>query len=151
MPEYYGNFFCMLQVSDLERSIAWYQDILGAKVVPGTLFEWDHFRDPGEKMHYVELQLDYFQGCYITLLRTGLKGAWGNGLALGVFDMKAARQELEAKGVRFMAPTKRLSPAKVATFFDPDDNLITFYQDVEGPGMPPGYRPSELPPPPRSR
>jgi lactoylglutathione lyase len=144
-----------LTVSDLERSIAFYRDILGLELVS----RWDSaqpylrtvvgfpdaelrialLRLPGSAApsdHLIEL-LEY---------RTprGVRGDArtcnpGNGhVAFMVEDVDRAHAELRAKGVRFRsAPVEvdhgRNKGAKVVYFLDPDDITLELIQPARRP------------------
>ena len=46
-------------------------------------------------------------------------------------DIEKTRSFLESKGVKFDGDTLVIEGmVKLATFFDPDDNLMMFYQDL---------------------
>ncbi len=114
--EYRPNLLVQLGVSDLDRSIAFYRDMLGFVVTER--------RDDLEFAHLATNVPD---------LEIGLsrqdhpKGSGSVLLNIGVADARAARRALEAKGVAFRSPTLEI-PGKVvlAEFADPDGNLLRF-------------------------
>ncbi len=63
----------------------------------------------------------------------GGKGG-GATLTFGVKDIDAAREQVEAKGVRFDGPTREIEGlVKLATFYDPDGNTLMFYEGLGAP------------------
>ena len=120
--DYDGGLTCSLHVTDLERSIAWYRDVLGFPV----LYKLDD-------MGWAELSTGVAR-VNIGLGQTeGFKAAQGTKLTFGVKNCDKARKFLEGKGVRFDGPTQEIpGMVKLATFFDPDGNTLMFYQDLQG-------------------
>ena len=119
--EFEGGLTIAYNVSDVSRSIAWYQDVLGFKV-----------RYHLEEMGWCEMET------HIPKVNVGLskvenpevKG--GPTLTWGVTDIDAARAELESKGVKFDGETREIPDmVKLATFFDPDGNHLMMYQGLE--------------------
>ena len=101
-------------VSDLDRAVRFYEDILGLKLksrdfvarfeIDGVLFE----------------------------LVPGAPGGQGNArLCLAVDDLAAALRDLEAKGVH-TSPAERKSNGLLATFHDPDGNEICLWEYSQG-------------------
>jgi predicted enzyme related to lactoylglutathione lyase len=59
-------------------------------------------------------------------------GKGGATLTFGVHDIESARRQLETKGVKFDGETKEIpGMAKLATLFDPDNNALMLYQDLQ--------------------
>jgi catechol 2,3-dioxygenase-like lactoylglutathione lyase family enzyme len=116
-----GGLTAALGVTDIERSIAWYRDVLGFE--PLYHLEemgWCELRSPVER---VNLGLSQ---------REKAGGAGGAVLTFGVRDIDAARTRLEARQVRFDGPTQTIpGMVRLATFFDPDDNALMLYQDLK--------------------
>jgi len=117
---YDGGLTCALQVADLKKSIDWYQDVLGFKL----LYQMD-------EMGWCELS------SAVARVNVGLsqvekpEGQGGATLTFGVKDIDAARRELEKKGVKFDGETRTIPEmVRLATFFDPDGNTLMFYQDL---------------------
>ena len=115
-----GGLTCALKVTDLEKSIRWYQDILGFTV----LYKVD-------EISWCELQTE------VSRVNVGLSqvekagGGGGATLTFGVRDVDAARKQLEDKDVRFDGATQTIEGmVKLATFFDPDSNALMLYQDL---------------------
>ena len=118
--EFEGGLTAAYNVSDVKRSIAWYQDVLGFKVQYHL-----------EEMGWCEMET------HIPKVNVGLsqvenpevKG--GPTLTWGVIDIDAARAELESKGVKFDGETTEIPDmVKLATFFDPDGNHLMLYQGL---------------------
>lgn len=106
--------FISIPTRDAERSIAWYRDLLGlpaSEATPGevetpnvTLSFWEPER---ENLPFVAIE---------------------SGLALRVADVAAARAELEAKGVEFLAETWDSGVCRFAAFRDPDGNVLILHR-----------------------
>ncbi len=118
--EFEGGLTAAYNVSDVKRSIDWYQDVLGFKVQYHL-----------EEMGWCEMET------HIPKVNVGLsqvenpevKG--GPTLTWGVIDIDAARAELESKGVKFDGETTEIPDmVKLATFFDPDGNHLMLYQGL---------------------
>lgn len=118
---YDGGLTCALKVTDLEKSIRWYQDVLGFKL----LYKLDD-------MGWCELATE------VAKVNVGLSqvekagGEGGAVLTFGVKDIEVARGQLEAKDVRFDGPTQTIPEmVKLATFYDPDGNALMLYEDLQ--------------------
>ena len=118
--EFEGGLTAAYNVSDVKRSIAWYQDVLGFRVQYHL-----------EEMGWCEMET------HIPKVNVGLsqvenpevKG--GPTLTWGVIDIDAARAELESKSVKFDGETTEIPDmVKLATFFDPDGNHLMMYQSL---------------------
>jgi predicted enzyme related to lactoylglutathione lyase len=59
-------------------------------------------------------------------------------IALHVDDVQKAREELEAKGVRFAADTLDSGVCHMAHFRDPDGNVLMLHHRYAPPGVGPG-------------
>ena len=119
---YDGGLTCSYQVSDIKKAIAWYQTVLGFKLLYHI-----------EEMGWCELSTG------VNRVNVGLSQVEKPNVGLcakltwGVKDIDAARRTLEAKKVRFDGPTQEIpGMVKLATFFDPDGNPMMFYQDLQG-------------------
>lgn len=115
-----GGLTCALSVSNLDKSIAWYTDVLGFEVI----YKLDD-------MGWCELSTP------VTRVTVGLsqveklEGKGGATLTFGVQDIDVAREQLEASDVRFDGDTTTIPEmVKYATFFDPDGNTLMLYQDL---------------------
>lgn len=119
-----GGLTCAMQCSDMKKSIAWYQDILGFKL----LYQLDD-------MGWCELQtpVDKVAVGLSQVEKPEVKG--GATLTFGTKDIDAARAALEAHKVRFDGETITIPDmVRLATFFDPDGNKLMFYQDLSKQG-----------------
>lgn len=108
-------------VRELERSIAFYRDVLGFKLISS---------EPG--FHYAAFEVGGLRFAIAASEKDGFTGQpTGNrhtGIGLVVEDVDAAHQELLAKGVEFtMPPAKQPWGGYMGIFSDPDGNL--FYLD----------------------
>jgi len=118
--EYDGGLTCSIGVSDLDRSLAWYRDVLGFALLYRM-----------EEIAWCELKTG------VQHVNVGLSevekpgGSGGATLTFGVKDIEAAKAVLDEKGVRQDRPIQDL-PAlvRLLTFYDPDDNALMFYQDI---------------------
>ena len=145
-----------LTVSDLERSIVFYRDLLGLELIA----QWDSSQPylrtvvgyPDAELRIALLRLpagpDGGSGHHIELLEyrrpRGTRGDAntfnpGNGhVAFMVENLDATYAELKAKGVRFKsAPVDithgRNTGAKAVYFFDPDDITLEMIQPAPRP------------------
>jgi catechol 2,3-dioxygenase-like lactoylglutathione lyase family enzyme len=117
---YNGGLTCSIHVSDIRKSIDWYQNVLGFRLLYHA-----------EQIGWCELATE------VAHVNVGLgqvedPRVGGIKLTFGVRDIDAARAQLEAKGVRFDGATRTIpGMVKLATFFDPDGNTLMFYQSLE--------------------
>ena len=106
--------FISIPTRDAARAIAWYGDVLGlpkSRVTAGeletsnvTLSFWEPER---EELPFI---------------------ANSAGIALRVADVAAARAELEARGVTFIAETWDSGVCHFAAFLDPDGNTLILHR-----------------------
>lgn len=118
---YNGGLTASICVTDMKRSIGWYQDTLGFKL----LYQIDEIGwcELGTEIPKVNIGLSQVE-------QAGGKG--GATLTFGVVDIDASRKLLEGKKVRFDGPTQTIEGmVKLATFFDPDNNALMFFQDLQ--------------------
>ncbi|MNY07312.1 Metallothiol transferase FosB [compost metagenome] len=107
----------LIFVSDMERSVAFYRDVLGLSVLSSnpaiTEFE----------MGGITFGLQYMPA-----------GARNSGMAVtidfAVDDIQAMIDKLEAKGVAFVAKELDQPFNKLAKFQDPDGNLLGFIEQT---------------------
>ena len=120
---YDGGLTCALNVTDLDKSLTWYQDVLDFKLLyKMNEMGWCELATSVERVNVGLSQVE----------QAGGKG--GATLTFGVTDIDAARQQLEAKDVRFDGPTQTIEGMiKLATFYDPDGNALMLYQDLQRP------------------
>jgi predicted enzyme related to lactoylglutathione lyase len=119
---YAPHMTAAISVSDLGRSTAWFQELLGFEHLY-TLPDWGWCE-----------------------LRTGIDGVnlglgqvesvdpeGGATLTFGVADIDAARCWLERNGVRFDGETRQIGEmVRLATFYDPDGNTFMLAQRLDG-------------------
>lgn len=113
-----GGLTCSIGVSDLERALGWYRDILGFK----------HLYTAAE-IGWCELETG------VARVNIGLSqqekagGPGGATLTFGVQDIAVAETALKAKGVTFDGPVRVIPDlVKLLTFFDPDGNTLMLYE-----------------------
>lgn len=118
--DYDGGLTCSMGVADLDRSIAWYRDVLGFSL----LYRVD-------EIAWCELSTG------VARVNVGLGqseapgGKGGSTLTFGVSDIEAAKAELDRHGVRQDGPIRDIpGMVRLLTFFDPDDNALMFYQEM---------------------
>ncbi len=119
--EYDGGLTCSLSVTDMDRSIAWYQKTLGFEL----LYKLD-------EMGWCELTtgVDRVQ-LGLSQVESINAASGGATLTFGVKDIQAARAELETQDIKFDGETQEIPDmVKFATFFDPDGNTLMFYEDL---------------------
>ena len=117
---YDGALTCALNVTDIDKSIGFYREVLGFEL----LYKVD---DIG----WCEMQTE------IGKVTVGLSQVeqvptdGGATLTFGVADIDDAREQVEAKDVRFDGPTRTIpGMVKLATFYDPDGNALMFAQGL---------------------
>jgi predicted enzyme related to lactoylglutathione lyase len=110
-----------MQCSDLEKSIAWYRDVLGFSILyKMEEMGWCELKSP---VHGVNVGLSQVESPEV-------KG--GATLTWGVKDIDAARSALESRDVRFDGDTMTIPDmVRLATFYDPDGNKLMLYQDLQ--------------------
>jgi predicted enzyme related to lactoylglutathione lyase len=118
---YDGGLTCALKVTDLEKSIRWYEEVMDFHL----LYKMDD-------MGWCELKTG------VTGVNVGLSqvekagGDGGATLTFGVEDIDKARKQIEAKDVRFDGDTQTIPDmVRLATFYDPDGNALMMYQDLQ--------------------
>ena len=116
-----GESTAALEVSDYDRSLAWYRDVLGWEVVfELPEWKWAQLQSPVKG-----LLVGLGQSEEIT------KGG-GATLTFTVSDIDAARGYLEGQGVRFDGETRQVEDmVKLATFYDPDGNTFMLAQQLK--------------------
>lgn len=121
---YDGGLTCSLRVTDLERSIAWYRDVLGFTLL---------YR--AEDIGWCELSTG------VARVNVGLSesqeagGAGGATLTFGVVDIEDAKATMDAAGVRQDGDIQDIPGlVRLLTIFDPDDNALMLYQDMQDAG-----------------
>lgn len=117
--EFDGGLTCSMGVTDLDRSIGWYRDVLGLKLLYRREdIAWCEFQTAVERVSVGLSQVE----------QPGGKG--GATLTFGVRDIDAAKAELDRSGVRQDGEIQEIPGlVRLLTFFDPDDNALMFYED----------------------
>ncbi|NLY34011.1 MAG: lactoylglutathione lyase [Alcaligenaceae bacterium] len=121
----------MLRVLDLEKSLAFYRDILGMKVLRHTNYESGRFTN---------VFLSFNENAESSLELTYNwdrkdpyeKGQAFGHLALMVNDIHKAVEKLAQSGVRIKTPPKQMNHGQrmIAFVFDPDDYLIELIEPI---------------------
>jgi catechol 2,3-dioxygenase-like lactoylglutathione lyase family enzyme len=119
---YSKNMVISINVSDLDKAIEWYGDVLGLDLV---------------------YKLDQYGWCEmatatkhvtIGLGQTEEQKAGGVTPTFGVMDIDAARKHLESKDVRFDGDTYEIEGmVRLAMFYDPDGNSFMLAESLGTP------------------
>lgn len=117
--DYDGGLTCSMTATDLDRSIAFYRDVLGfALLYRRDDIAWCELKTGVEK---VNLGLGQ---------REEAGGAGGATLTFGVSDIEAAKAVLDRHDVRQDGPIREITGlVRLLTFYDPDDNALMFYEE----------------------
>jgi len=115
-----GGLTASLEVADLDKSLAWYERVLGFE----TLYKvddlaWAELKTPvpGVNLGLGEKESPVTRG--------------GATLTWGVENIDATRKTLETRDVRFDGDTIELpGMVKLCTFFDPDGNKHMLYEQL---------------------
>lgn len=122
MPQYQGDITLSCSVTDLDASIAWFQEMLGFEL----LFRVD-------EQGWAELSTPSKEVTIGLGVNETVDGRGGSTPVFGVADIVAARAELEGKGVRFDGDIVDIpGMVKLATFYDPDGNTYMFAESQTG-------------------
>lgn len=117
---YDGGLTCSMGVTDMDRSIAWYRDVLGFTLLYRL-----------EEIAWCELSTGVERVNLGLGEREKAGGEGGATLTFGVADIEAAKAALDSHGVRQDGPIRDIPDmVRLLTFFDPDDNALMFYQDL---------------------
>jgi catechol 2,3-dioxygenase-like lactoylglutathione lyase family enzyme len=116
---YDGGLTCSIGVTDLDRSIAWYRDVLGFDLLyRRDDIAWCEFSTAVERVNVGLSE------------RREAGGPGGATLTFGVVDLDAAKAALDGQGVRQDGEIIEIAGlVRLLTFFDPDDNALMFYQE----------------------
>ena len=118
---YDGGLTCSLGVTDLDRSIAWYRDLLGFELLyRSSDIAWCELATPVAKVNVGLSE------------RQEAGGAGGATLTFGVTAIEAAKADLDSKGIRQDGDIMDIPGlVRLLTFYDPDGNALMFYQLAE--------------------
>ncbi len=109
--------FVPIPSEDLDRSVAFYRDVLGLDLTVHM-----------PERNFAEFDTDNVTINIAVYSKMGLQFAANpNPLALRVPDVEAARVALEAKGVEFLGPTLDTGVCHMAFFKDPDGNSLMLH------------------------
>ena len=119
-----GGLTCAMQCSDLDRAVAWYQDMLGlTELYRVEEMGWCELRSPVARVNVglSEVETPEVRG--------------GATLTFGVTDIDRARSRLESQEIVFDGETQTIpGMVRLATFYDPDGNKLMLYQDLSQQG-----------------
>ncbi|MEN8006275.1 MAG: VOC family protein [Candidatus Krumholzibacteriota bacterium] len=123
---YDGGLTCAIQCADLDRSLAWYQEVLGFQLLfRADELAWAELQSPVARVTVGVGQVEAPQ------VQGGATLTWG------VTEIDTARSRLEGHDVRFDGETQTIpGVVRLATFFDPDGNRHMLYQDLSEGGAP---------------
>ena len=117
-----GVDFVFYNVTDMDKAVAFYRDILGLKVIGEIGKTWTEFDTGGFALSV---------GVYgAKPVKKGEKGNVSVGLA--VDDVKAAVEYLKGKGVQINMELQDFPPCHMASISDPDGNEITLHHRKDG-------------------
>lgn len=116
--EFNGRLTCAMQCGDLGKAIAWYEEILGFKLLYRMDdMGWCEFQSPVDKVFVGLSEVE----------EPELKG--GATLTFGVTDIDDARALLESRGVAFDGETMTIPDmVRLATFYDLDGNKLMLFE-----------------------
>ena len=110
-----------MSVSDMDRGIAWYEDVLGFKL----LYRMDH-------LGWCELESSV-KDVNVGLSVTETPNPGGAVPTFGVADIEDAKAWLESKRVKIDGEVIQIEEmVRLLSFYDPDDNALMFFQMLEG-------------------
>lgn len=117
--QYDGGLTCSMGVTDLDRAIAFYRDVLGFSLL--------YRRDD---IAWCELETKVAKVNVGLAAREEAGGEGGATLTFGVVDLEAAKAELDRHEVRQDGPIREIAGlVRLLTFYDPDDNALMFYDE----------------------
>lgn len=106
--------FIAIPTRDIARATAWYRDVLG---LPESQVSDGEVETPNVTLSFWQPEIE---GLPFTPYEAGF--------GIRVADVPAARAELEAKGVEFIAQTWDSGVCHFAAFRDPDGNTIILHR-----------------------
>lgn len=119
--EFADGLTLSMPVSDLERSIAWYKDVLGFSLVyKMDDLGWCEMQSPVADVN-------------VGLSMVEKPNPGGATPTFGVKDIVAAKSALEAADVRIDGDVITIEDmVKLLTFYDPDNNSLMLFQNLGG-------------------
>ena len=119
---YDGGLTCSMGVTSLDRSIEWYTSVLGMTLLyRRDDIGWCELTTAVDKVNVGLSEVE----------EAGGKG--GATLTFGVSDIDAAKAALDAAGVRQDGGIRDIPGlVRLITLYDPDDNALMLYQDMQG-------------------
>lgn len=127
----FGFDHVMLRVLDLERSLVFYRDILGMKVLRHTEYESGRFTNVflsfnEDTQSSIELTYNWDQQVPYD------KGQAFGHLALITNNLDQAVRTLEQHGVKIKTPPKKMNHGQrsIAFIFDPDEYVIELIEPL---------------------
>jgi catechol 2,3-dioxygenase-like lactoylglutathione lyase family enzyme len=115
--DYDGGLTCSIGVTDLDRSLGFYEGVLGFKLL--------YRRDD---IAWCELETNVDKVNVGLSVREEAGGPGGATLTFGVTDLEAAKATLDAADIRQDGPIQEIQGlVRLLTFYDPDDNALMFY------------------------
>jgi CreA protein len=130
---YAGSMVCYVRVADVEKALAWYEDVLGLELLSrNEAIGWCELQSPAKDLAIGLLEQPKpkaLPGAVSTAAASSAQS--GATIVFGVKDLDATRRVLESRGVKFQGPTMAHEGyVKLAGFFDPDGNLYTLSQSL---------------------
>lgn len=116
-----GGLTMALGVTSLDRSIPWYEEVLGMTL----LYRMDDIA-------WCELTTPIAR---VNMGLSQVEAATPGGVTptFGVVDIEAAKAVLDAAGVKQDGPINDIpGMVRLLTFYDPDGNALMLYQDLAG-------------------
>lgn len=118
---YNGTVVVSIGVSNLDKAIEWYRDVLG--------FELDYKL---EDIGWCEMK-SATSGLTFGLSQVEKVKPGDTTPTLGIKNIEKARNHLEAHQVKFSGPTQTIEGmVKLATFYDPDGNSFMLAESLGG-------------------
>jgi len=119
--DYSKNLTIAVNVSDMERAIEWYGDVLGLELV--YKLDQHGWCEMATATKHVTIGLG----------QTEELKAGGTTPTFGVKDIDVSRKHLESHDVRFDGDTYEIEGmVKLCTFYDPDGNAFMLAQSLDG-------------------
>ncbi|HXV75029.1 MAG TPA: VOC family protein [Candidatus Polarisedimenticolaceae bacterium] len=119
--EWKGTLLVQLAVKDLDRSLAFYTEVLGWELISRN-----------DELHWAKLRPIGCDAVVGVGESPRIEGSGTASLNFGVIDVDAARAVLESRGVVFSGETRTIpGVVRLADFADPDGNRFRLAQALE--------------------